>query len=301
MSSSNKQYIFSFLWGFFFIGNLFKFPCAKGKQVAQSCFSPASHPEYRCNSFSGKIFCCGSVKTFLRCHLEFFLLWKWVQRRSEGSPALLNAREVWIQKFVFPWIQQSLARSHCWVWVQLHLAAEKTDPRPEVGGHRNVTKGGFRRYNRFHSPVYFWASRKKERSWQPVGERRASRDSSAKSFVFQRPVVVRYRSWSLELSLEQIQNSFADWKFKSRLFSLLHWEGAGRVLLPSLTSSSQRKAVSQWCWARGGTVTAVAAAVLVNAVLPLPSCRQGCSRDPDFPSLLLIQSLSFCLSYVLDS
>lgn len=39
---------------FFFNGNSFKFNFTKGKQMAQSCFLPASHAKYKCNSFSGK-------------------------------------------------------------------------------------------------------------------------------------------------------------------------------------------------------------------------------------------------------
>lgn len=69
--------------------------------------------------FQEKIFCCGSMKTFLCCHLEFFLLWKWVQRRSEGFLCSLECEGSSDSSCIPLHTAVSLAKSRFWIVASL--------------------------------------------------------------------------------------------------------------------------------------------------------------------------------------
>lgn len=87
--------------------------------MAQSCFLPASPNKYKSNSFSEKILCCGSVKTFLCCHLEFFFFYGSGCKGDQKVP-LLSQMQGGLDSSCIPLnTAVSLAKSHFWIVASL--------------------------------------------------------------------------------------------------------------------------------------------------------------------------------------
>lgn len=226
-----------------------------------------------------------------------------VQRGWEGSPGFSNAKEVWTHP-VFPWIQQSgpnhvLDCGFTWPKAKLVLRAQA------VG--TGMARGGVWGLRLLHWPAFSWLPLR--RKGLCSSGRKESSGSLCKFF----DLISCCCSVSLMVSgaVTWTDAVLLCWQKMKKLFVFSVagsrcWQGPAPVL------SSQSTAESQWCSSQAGgkgwgwsfclslpkPCNPVDASLLYSFNLLQAELLL---RDPIFPSLFLIQSLSFCLSYVLDS